>query len=129
MTQTFDPHADSNCSINATEAQEPNSTTIRALNDAFRASLKGGAVMFTAGVADRGAAFQERILQAVRTYDAFDPDNDPYGEHDFGRIELDGEAFLFKIDYYDLALSAHSPDPANPDLTSRVLTIMLAQEW
>ena len=30
---------------------------------------------------------------------------------------------FFKIDYYDRSLNGHSPDPADPTVTTRVLTI------
>jgi hypothetical protein len=33
---------------------------------------------------------------------------------------------FFKIDYYDEALAMHSPDPADPNVTQRVMTLMLA---
>jgi hypothetical protein len=36
---------------------------------------------------------------------------------------------LFKIDAYDRAQRGRSPDPADPAVTHRVLTIMLADEY
>ncbi len=48
---------------------------------------------------------------------------------DFGALQIDGERILFKIDYYDRSLTGHSPDPADPSYTTRVLTIMLAEEY
>jgi Protein of unknown function (DUF3768) len=36
---------------------------------------------------------------------------------------------MFKIDYFDRELSMHSPDPADPSVTQRVITIMLAEEY
>jgi hypothetical protein len=36
---------------------------------------------------------------------------------------------MFKIDYFDKALTEHSPDPAYPSVTERVITIMLAEEY
>jgi len=51
------------------------------------------------------------------------------GEHDFGTIELEGERFFFKIDYYDRDVRMHSPDPANPDVTTRIMTVMLSSEY
>jgi Protein of unknown function (DUF3768) len=36
---------------------------------------------------------------------------------------------MFKIDYYDNDLNFHSPDPADPTVTERIITIMLADEY
>jgi len=59
----------------------------------------------------------------------FTKDNDPHGEHDFGAIDLEGERYFFKLDYYTPDLSASSDDPADPEKTARVLTIMRADEY
>ncbi len=72
---------------------------------------------------------QLTILQAVAKFDSFDEDNDPYGEHDFGALEVEGERLFWKVDYFDRSLAAGSPDPADPLVTTRVLTIMLAEEY
>ena len=104
-------------------------TTIRALNDRFRQSLRGGMLVMTAGVIALGQARQLKILEAVARFDYFDEDNDPYGEHDFGALEVEGERLFFKIDYFAQSLSAHSPDPADEAVTNRVLTVMLAEEY
>ncbi|HUI22008.1 MAG TPA: DUF3768 domain-containing protein [Methylocella sp.] len=53
----------------------------------------------------------------------FDPDNDPHHEHDLAFFDVDGERYFFKVDYYDLSTRFHSPDPADPECTCRVLTI------
>jgi hypothetical protein len=70
-----------------------------------------------------------RVLQALAAYDAFDAENDPYGEHDFGSFAIEGKRLFFKIDYYDLSLACHSPDATDPNVTRRVLTVMLADEY
>ncbi len=62
-------------------------------------------------------------------FDDFHHANDPHAENDFGSFEADGQSIMFKIDYYDKDLSAHSPDPSDPAVTERVITIMLAQEY
>ena len=108
---------------------DPRTDRIRALNDSFRTSLSGGSVMVTRAVAALGAETQREILAALRRYDEFDSDNDPYGEHDFGRITVQGHEILFKIDYYDRDLALHSPDPSDPAVTHRVLTVMLAADY
>ena len=105
------------------------SAAIRTLNDAFRKSLQGGTVVMTAGVVALGGVTQANIIAAIQTFDAFDEGNDPWGEHDFGSVEIDGEWILFKLDYYDLTRAMHSEDPTDPSKTERVMTIMLASEY
>jgi hypothetical protein len=103
--------------------------TIRDLNDAFRRSFSGGRVVLTAGVAALPAAQREAIIKAVQAFSDFTPENDPYGDHDFGGFAVDSCNFFWKIDYYDLAMKFGSDDPADPAVTSRVLTVMLAEEY
>ena len=102
---------------------------IRDLNDKFRRTLTGGTLLLTAGIVALGDDVQARVIEMVRTFDAFTPDNDPYGERDFGSFEVDGEKVFFKFDYYDLSRAMHSEDAADPSKTERVLTIMLASEY
>ena len=102
---------------------------IRALNDDLRQSLRGGLVVMTPGVRALSEARQLQILTAVANFDRFDEGNDPYGEHDFGAVEVEGDRLFFKIDYFDQGLTNHSPEPADPSVTKRVLTIMLAEEY
>lgn len=104
--------------------------TIRRLNDQFRRfGIGNGRVTFTLGIHDQGLGFTGDVIDAVRDFEAFDRDNDPHGEHDFGALTVDGQRIFFKIDYYDLDLQGHSPDAADPEVTHRVLTIMLASEY
>ena len=101
----------------------------RTLNDALRTSLTGGSVMLTRAVAALGVVAQREILEALKRYDAFDAANDPYGEHDFGAVEIKGKRIFFKIDYYDLDYAFASLDASDENLTRRVMTIMLAEEY
>jgi hypothetical protein len=50
-------------------------------------------------------------------------------EHDFGSFELSGETFFWKIDCYDERCEFGSEDAADPEKTTRVLTIMFAGEY
>jgi hypothetical protein len=81
------------------------------------------------GVADQPADQVAELLTLVRQFTAFTPDNDPHGKHDFGAIDLAGEAYFWKIDYYDLQHEFHSPDAADPAVIRRVLTIMQTREY
>ena len=105
-------------------------TAVRELNDRFRTEGRGnGSFMLTVGVQSLGEAFVRKAVTAVQGFDDFSKDNDPWGEHDFGSIEIDGEKVFWKIDCYDLTMTAGSPNPANEAVTHRVLTIMLANEY
>jgi hypothetical protein len=101
----------------------------RALNDQLRTTGNGGRLVVTNGIAALPGHTVTAIFLAVQTFTGFTPDNDPYGEHDFALIEVAGERIMFKIDYYDRDLTGLSPDPADPAVTIRVLTIMLASEY
>ena len=102
---------------------------IRALNDAFRTSLQGGRVVATKGVAALPADIFATLMDKVRAFTEFTTANDPLGEHDFGVIEHEGERYFFKIDYYDKTMNGGSEDPADPEQTVRVLTVMKAYEY
>ena len=102
---------------------------IRALNDRFRQAITSNLAVMTPGVAALGQTAVDRIVKTIAVFDDFCHANDPYEEHDFGSFEAAGQAIFFKIDYYDNALAGHSPDPADPSVTQRVMTIMLATEY
>jgi len=108
---------------------ENSNERIAALNDTFRRTFAGGKVVMTAGVAALDESLLEQVVNAVRTHQAFEEGDDPYGEHDFGAVEIASEKFFWKIDYYDKAMDGGSEDPADPARTCRVLTIMRADEY
>ena len=103
---------------------------IAALNDLCRTAMGvAGRLVQTSGISGLPPKDQSAIRQKVETFNAFTPGNDPYGERDFGAFEHDGQKIFWKIDYYDTTLSKGSEDPADPQQTVRVLTIMLASEY
>src|ERR1700719_4321812 len=102
---------------------------IRELNDQLRQNFADGIAVMTPGIAALGGEAVERILKTIAVFDDFCHANDPHGEHDFGAFDADGHSVFFKIDYFDESLTYHSPDPADPSVTKRVITIMLAEEY
>lgn len=116
---------------------------IACLNDRARQAMGLACVaVATEGFRALPLSDQSRVRELVETFDAFTSDNDPYGERDFGAIYqgCDGrwttarpaksvETVFWKIDAYDCELKFGSEDPANPAVTRRVLTIMLASEY
>lgn len=110
------------------------SALIAQQNDRFRRSLGTGPIpgtaLLTAGMMTLDEAQRNAIVQAVIDFSAFTPENDPYGEHDFGVIRLPGlKSAYWKIDYYDPSLTYGSEDASDLTQTHRVLTIMLASEY
>ncbi len=99
----------------------------------------------TVGFRSLPEADQSQVRELIETFDAFTEDNDPHGERDFGCIYQLGdgrwtterprmpyeerERVFWKLDYYDRELMFGSEDAANPAVTRRVLTIMLADEY
>src|ERR1700722_15337143 len=99
---------------------------IRALTDQLRQKLSTGVAVITTGVAALGPEAVDRIVQTISVFDDFCHANDPHQEHDFGSFQAGGETIFFKIDLYE------EPDVKNPNgepIVSRVLTIMLAEEY
>lgn len=102
---------------------------IAQLNDALRWTFTGGRVVMTRSVAALPEHERAAILDAVRRFSRFNDDNDPHGERDCALLDAAGHRCMFKIDCYDLAMRFASDDPADPAVTQRVLTIMLAEDY
>lgn len=129
MTTTSQPYCD-----------DLRATRIAALNDQFRSQLGmltpfgamvPGLTVSTPGIAALSPETQISLYAAVRDFSAFTADNDPWGERDFGALEIEGTPKIFwKIDYYaDRSLLRGSEDPADLAQCFRVLTVMLASEY
>ena len=103
--------------------REPQRNPIAAFNDAFRKS--GHGIFITDGVQILPDLIG--LVRAVQTFNQFTPDNDPWGEHDFGSIMWHEEKTYWKIDYFD-AEYQYWCDPLSGEC-NRVLTIMLASEY
>ena len=127
-------------------SQRERTARIARLNDRARQAMGLACTAFvTVGFRSLPDADQSRVRELIETFDAFDEDSDPHGEHDFGAIyqHADGrwtterprlrdderERVFWKFDYYDRDLQFGSEDAANPAVTRRVLTIMLADEY
>jgi hypothetical protein len=103
--------------------------TIRDLNDTMRKTWVG-TINLTLGIQALPVEEWRTLTTKIREFDNFPERDDPYAEHDFGAIELEGGGTAFwKIDYYGLDMETGSPDPSDPTVTTRVLTIMLASEY
>lgn len=102
---------------------------IRDLNDRLRCQRIGGRVMLTTGVRALEPETVRRVLATIAEFDAFTPDNDPHSEHDCAVVVIDHIRIIWKIDSYDKDLTCASSDSTDPEATSRVMTVMLAEEY
>jgi len=106
-----------------------NAAAIAALNDKFRRSFSGGKMVMTPGIADLAPDDLVQVLAKVRGFESFEEGDDPYGEHDFGAFDHGGQKIFWKIDTYAPCMTRGSEDPGDPAQTTRVLTVLLAQEY
>lgn len=117
--------------MNGTERQIHAKSTamIRELNDAFRKDPRSGRLLLSSGIIAKAGSSVNVLLRAIADFDDFSGDNDPYAEHDFGCLSWRDDPIFWKIDYLDTEATYGSLDPADPDQTVRVLTVMLAWEY
>ena len=113
------------------EPMHPTKEKIALLNDKARKGMlpRSTKVMLTRMVAALPDETISSLRRNVAAFDAFTEDNDPYGERDFGAVELEGERYFWKIDYYDRTLRLGAEDPSDASETTRVLTFMHASEY
>lgn len=109
--------------------EQKKAAKVAALNDFLRMTGQGGQIVVTHGFNALPEERQYAFIERIKNFSDFIPDNDPYQEHDFGAVEIDSETVFWKIDYYDPSMTMHSADKANPEITYRVMTIMMSREY
>ena len=102
---------------------------IRKLNDQLRFRGLGGIVILTEGISALPMPTIGSIMMELAYFDDFTNGNDPWSEHDFGAFKYRDMSIIWKIVYYDKSRTCHSPDPSDSSVTTRVLTVMLAEEY
>lgn len=111
---------------------------IAAQNDEFRKAITGpargasvppGKLVMTAGIAARSDGFRAALVEALVTFDGFDEDCDPYGLHEMGVLQIEGERVWFKFDLYDENYEYGAEAPTDPARTRRVLTLLFPSEY
>lgn len=132
--------------LNPTASAREQTVRIARLNDLARQAMGiACTAAATVGFRTLTEADQSQVRELIETFDAFDDDNDPHGERDFGCVyqlgdgrwtterprvrEDECERVFWKLDYYDRDLAGASEDAADTARTRRVLTIMLSDEY
>ena len=103
---------------------------IRALNDAFRTTMTGGKVLLTAGVNALPSDVKAMVIRRVATFSEFNEDNDPHGEHDFGKLHARWTQVLFqdRLLRFEHGVRIGRSEPTRRKQPA-CLTIMLAEEY
>jgi hypothetical protein len=89
------------------------------LNDQLRTTFRGGRVQMTPSVYELDARLRGRALYLLTRYNGFDEDSD----HDHGVFIFGGYSFEWLVEYRGKDGTGVSPDPADPEVTFRVLTV------
>ena len=72
----------------------------------------------------------KEIIRKIKSYNAWNPANDPNGDHDFGKIQVDGNEYYFIVRLYDASwVYPYDPETMDADGIYRTLTIIDAREW
>ena len=101
-------------------------------NDAFRKEQTGGGQgkwVWTQAVDAEGMDFVLTCVAAVAAYDNFTEENDPFGTHEMGFMEVADKRVWWKIDLYDCAYHGGSENPTSLADTRRVLTILFPSDY
>lgn len=102
---------------------------IARLNDLLRTQGIGGRIVMTQGIHGLNQDIRAEFVKLIRDQTEFEQGNDPYCERDFGAVSIGSMTVYWKIDYYDHTFSYLSEDPSDANITKRVMTIMLDQEY
>ncbi|WP_395517722.1 DUF3768 domain-containing protein [Pseudorhizobium flavum] len=102
---------------------------IRMLNFVLRQTGVGGTIAFMGGLAHASQNTKQAVFAAVQNAEVKHDGNDPHGEGDFGSVMVEGQKYLWKIDYYDKNMEYGSDDPSDPKVTQRVLSIFRAEDY
>jgi Protein of unknown function (DUF3768) len=99
------------------------------LNDLVRTEMKGGKWVATSGAQATGLVVPA-LYVLITKFDQFTESNNPHGERDMGMIEVRGTSIMWKIDTYENAECRYgAEEPWDPDVSYRVLTILLPEEY
>lgn len=87
-----------------------------------------GRIVVTPGVAAKGIHFVREAIVGCAVDGNFTDFTDPYADHTFGTLDVQGERLYWQVDLYDADCVSGSPSPSDPAHTHRVVTIMFPIE-
>jgi methyltransferase (TIGR00027 family) len=113
------------CAAEVADTAITPSAAVRRSNDRLRQTSAGGRMLLSPGVLALPPEARSAILDRVRTFEAFDPENRELG--DFGKFQLAGITYCFELERSRPDSESH--DSGNSWDTARVMTIMRYDEY
>lgn len=107
-------------------------TQVAELNDRFRkGDFSLGMLSMSPKVEALSNQEKQTLLQAVGKVDNFIETKATNSSklHEFGLVTHHETEYIWEIDYCDKQLKSISPNPADPNCTSRILTLMRIDEF
>jgi hypothetical protein len=100
--------------------------TVRGLNDRLRQTSTGGRVVLSPCVLSLPPEKVSELLDRVRTFTAFEPENEE--SHEFGQFQLAGHAYCFELECVSRSRDG-SVNSGSAGKATRVLTVMRVDEY
>jgi hypothetical protein len=107
---------------------EVSSVAVRQFNDQCRKTFSACTILVAPIVEGLPDDEKATLIEAVRTFEQFNDEDDPHHEHQFDRIELFGKSWCWLFLYYDDMLRLCSKCPPAAKKTDRILLIMDMEE-
>lgn len=115
---------------NRTTEEQVKKTTVAKLNDRFRNGDKSlGEYKMSRQVLALPRKKQKQLFKEIQDFSDFTSENDPRGEHNMGKVTMDGVEYVWKIDYLDTSMIMLSDAPEDINKTTRVLLLIRADEY
>ncbi|ABG51938.1 hypothetical protein Tery_2755 [Trichodesmium erythraeum IMS101] len=109
--------------------KEVRQRTITKLNDRFRNGDKSlGEYKMSRQVLALSRKKQKELFKEIQDFCDFTPENDPEGQHEMGKVMMDGVEYVWKIDYLDTSMIMLSDVPEDINRTTRVLLVIREDE-
>jgi hypothetical protein len=99
------------------------------LNDELRQYPLGGGTLVSAKIAAFDIPRLKRLVEALARFDGYCQEVDQSGEHAMGFFDFEAVTVVFKIEARALSTDGLGSRSAERELTDRVMTIMLAEEY
>ena len=102
---------------------------IRLPDSGLKQTMEGGIAVISPGIAALGPSKVRRLFQTISIFDDFCAVKEPHLPGQFIPFDFDGTEIVFRIDYVYKGPPPRSPAQTDLQVTERIITINLAEEY